>query len=108
MCIVYVYDIIFWARNEDGIHDLEMELRELGVDLEQEDDADGFICVNIERDLKTGLLDMKQIGLIQRVINAVVRILEYQRVNLHLQRISPWARMIMVNRKVGCSSTAAF
>ena len=72
MCIVYVYDIIFWARNEDGIHDLEMELRELGVDLEQEDDADGFICVNIERDLKTGLLDMKQIGLIQRVINAVV------------------------------------
>ena len=35
MCIVYVDDLIFWARDEDDIHDLAMQLRDLGVDLEQ-------------------------------------------------------------------------
>ena len=49
MCIVYVYDLIFWARNEDDIHDLTMKLRELGADLEQDDDASGFLRVNLER-----------------------------------------------------------
>ncbi len=34
MCIVYVDDLIFWARDEDDIHDLAMQLRDLGVDLE--------------------------------------------------------------------------
>ncbi len=35
MCIVYVDDLIFWERDEDDIHDLAMELRDLGMDLEQ-------------------------------------------------------------------------
>ena len=41
--IVYVYDIIFWDRNKDNIYNLVMQFRELGVDLEQEDDAAGFL-----------------------------------------------------------------
>ena len=31
-CIVYVDNLIFWARKKDDIHNLEMNLRELGVD----------------------------------------------------------------------------
>ena len=48
-----------------------MNLRELGVDLEQENDAAGFLGVTLERDEKTGLLEMKQTGLIRQVIEAV-------------------------------------
>ena len=46
-CIVYVDDLIFWARNEDNIHNLEINLRELGVNLDQEDDAVGFLGVTL-------------------------------------------------------------
>ena len=44
----------------------------MGVDLEQEDDSTGFLGVNLERDLKTVLLYMKNAGLIQCIINEVV------------------------------------
>ena len=48
-----------------------MYLRELGVDLEQKDVAAGLLGVNFNGKNKTGLIDMKQIGLIQRVIEAL-------------------------------------
>ena len=63
MCIVYVYDLIFWARNEDDIHDLEMEFQELCVELEQEDGASIFLGVTLKQDLNTGLIDIKQTGI---------------------------------------------
>ena len=71
MCIMYVDDLLFWSRDENDIHTLAMQLRDCGVDLEQEDDAAGFLGVTLERDEITGLLEMKQTGLIQRVIEAV-------------------------------------
>ena len=40
-------DIIFCTKNDDDIHDLAMELQELGVDLEQEDDASVFLGVTL-------------------------------------------------------------
>ena len=43
----------------------------MGVDLEQEDDPYGFLGVTLERDIKTRLLEMKQTGIIQRVIESV-------------------------------------
>ena len=46
-CIVYVDNLLFWARDKNDIHDLAMNLRELGVDLEQEDDAAGFLGVTL-------------------------------------------------------------
>ena len=61
--IVYVDDIIFWARNKDDIHDPEMELQELGIDLEHEYDVAEFTGVTLEQDLKTGLLYMIQNGI---------------------------------------------
>ena len=48
-----------------------MEWQELGVDLEQEYEAAGFMGVTLEQDLKTVILDMKQTGIIQRGIEAV-------------------------------------
>jgi hypothetical protein len=48
-----------------------MRLREEGVDLEQEDDAAGFLGVRLDRDENTGLLEMKQTGLIDRVLEAL-------------------------------------
>ena len=71
MCILFVDDIIFWTRNEDDINNLETELRELGAELEQKDDAAEFMSVTFERYLKTGLLDIKMTGLIQHVIKEV-------------------------------------
>jgi hypothetical protein len=48
-----------------------MQLCELGVNLKQEDYAAGFVGVTLEWDPETGLLEMKQTGLIKRVIKAL-------------------------------------
>ena len=69
--IVYVDDLMFWYRNKDDIHNLEMHLHGLGVDLEQEDDIAGFLVVTLGREIKTGLIEMKQNILIKPVIEAV-------------------------------------
>ena len=70
-CIVYVGNIIIWARNEYDIHNLEMHLQELGVDLGQDDDSAGLLGVTLEQESNTGFIEMKQTGLIQRVVEAV-------------------------------------
>ena len=59
ICVVYVDDLIFWSKDTVAINDSAMQLRELGVDLEQEDDAAGFLGVTLERDPETSLLEMK-------------------------------------------------
>ncbi len=71
MCIVYVDDLIFWSRDVAKINRVAMELCKLGVALEQEDDAAGFLGVKMERDSNTGLLEMTQTGLIERVVEAL-------------------------------------
>ncbi len=69
--IVYVDDIIFWSKDTEDINSSAMQLRELGVNLEQEDDAAGFLEVTLEWDPETGLLEMKQTGLIKQVVKAL-------------------------------------
>ena len=71
MWIFYADDFILWETNDDDIHDLEMEPQDLGVDLEQEYYATGFLGVNLDQDLKTGLLETIQTRLIQRIIESV-------------------------------------
>jgi hypothetical protein len=71
LCVVYVDDLIFWSKDTSAINDSAMQLSELGVDLEQEDDAAGFLGVTLERDPETSLLEMKQTGLIKRIIEAL-------------------------------------
>ncbi len=53
------------------INVVAMALRKLGVDLEQEDDAAGSLGVILDCDGPSGLLGMKQTGLIKRVIEAL-------------------------------------
>jgi len=69
--ITHVDDLIFWARDEADIHNVAMKLCELGVDLEREVDVAGFLGVMMQKDGLAGLLEMKQTGLIQRIIEAV-------------------------------------
>jgi hypothetical protein len=71
ICISYVDDLIFWACNERDIHHIAMKLREVGVDLEQETDAAGFLEIQMERDPDTGLLDMKQERLTLYILEAM-------------------------------------
>jgi hypothetical protein len=71
ICTSYVDDLIFWARDERDIHHIAMELREVGVDLEQETDAAGFLGIWMECDPDTGLLEMKQEGLTLCIIEAM-------------------------------------
>ncbi len=71
MCIVYVDNLIFWSRDVANINRVAMELCKLRVALEQEDDAAGFLGLRMECDSNTGLLEMKQTGLIERVVEAL-------------------------------------
>jgi hypothetical protein len=71
MCIVYVDDLIFWSRDVANIDRVAMELCKLKVALEQEDDVAGFLGVKMECDSNTGLLKMKQTGLIGRVVEVL-------------------------------------
>jgi hypothetical protein len=48
-----------------------MDLQKLSVDLEQEDDAAGFLGVTLDCNASTGLLEMEQTGLIKQVIEAL-------------------------------------
>ncbi len=69
--MVYVDNLIFWSKELPLINRVAMELCELGVDLEQEDNAAGFLGVTLDCDASSGLLEMRQTGLIQRVITAL-------------------------------------
>ena len=71
ICIVYVDDLLFWSKDEEAITQAVLKLCELGVDLEQEDDAAGFLGVTLKRHDESGLLKMRQDGLIDRLIEAL-------------------------------------
>jgi hypothetical protein len=65
ICVVYIVYIIFWSKDTEDINSSAMQLRELGVNLEQEDNTAGFLGVTLERDPEIGFLEMKQTGLIK-------------------------------------------
>jgi hypothetical protein len=71
MCIVYVENLIFWSCDVAKIDRVTVELCKLGVALEQEDDAAGFLGVNFDRDSNTGMIEMNQTGLFDRVVEAL-------------------------------------
>jgi len=71
MCICYVDDLIFWSLENDDIDELANKLIAVGVDLEEEDNAAGFLGVQMERDTETGLLELKQTDLIDRILETM-------------------------------------
>jgi hypothetical protein len=56
ICVVYVNGIIFWIKDTADINSSAMQLHELGVNLEQEDNAAGFLGVMLEWDPETELI----------------------------------------------------
>ena len=48
-----------------------MELREKGVDLEQEDETSGFLGVTLGCDEETSIMEIKQVGLINSVLETL-------------------------------------
>jgi hypothetical protein len=50
------------------INKVGMELCKLGVVLEQEDNAAGFLGVSMEHDSSTGLFELKQTGLMKELL----------------------------------------
>jgi hypothetical protein len=103
MCISYVDDLMFWARDERDIHHIAMKLRKVGVDLEQETDAGGFLGIWIVHDPDTGLLEMKQEGLKLHIIEGM---------GLYLGTVTPkWMpaeAAPMVKDAEGAPATGAF
>ncbi len=71
ICVVYVNDLIFWSREVPQINQVAMKLQDLGIDLEKEDNAAGFLGITLDHDASTCLLEMKQTGLIKQVIKAL-------------------------------------
>ena len=71
IAVMYVDDILMWSTHEDHIYALGELLRAEGVDLEEEDDAAGFLGVKLNKDAKTGQMVMMQEGLIDRIIKAL-------------------------------------
>ncbi len=69
--VIYANDLIFWSEDVPQINQVAKELCEFGVDLEQEDNAAGFLEVTLDCDGLPGLLVMKQMFLIKRVIEAL-------------------------------------
>ena len=45
ICICYVDDLLFWAKDEKDIHNLAMQLCKLGVDLEKMMQQDSLVFV---------------------------------------------------------------
>ena len=59
ICICYVDDLLIRLKDETYISEVAVLLCHSCVDLEQEDDAAGFLQVIIEHN-ESGLLEMKQ------------------------------------------------
>ena len=72
MCICYVDDLIFWSLDEADIDELGNQMISVGVALEQESDAVGFLGVRMELSQTTGLAELKKTVLIDRVIEPLV------------------------------------
>ena len=70
IAVAYVDDLLFWAKDEADIVALTEKLRAKGLLLEPEDDAAGFLGVRLHKHAD-GRIEMKQTGLIDRVIEAI-------------------------------------
>ena len=75
VCLCYVDDCLFFATNETLISNKIELLREkgdneYGFQLEIEDDVAGFLGILIDKSNKEGYIELKQEGLIKRILSA--------------------------------------
>jgi hypothetical protein len=68
ICIVYVDDTLLYAKNRADIDAVIAKLKKLGMLLDPEDDASGFLGVDIRKNHKTGEITLSQPGLIKKIL----------------------------------------
>ena len=71
ICVCFVDNILFWARDQNDICKIAMLMRKPKVDLEQKDDEAGFAGVVLEHNADTDLINMQQTNLTDRGILSV-------------------------------------
>ena len=75
IAVIVVDDILMWSRNEESIASLGINLRQRGVDLEEESDSAGFLGIDMKRVQLEGdegvKIVMTQKGLIDRILVAL-------------------------------------
>ena len=69
ICLSYVDDTLWFSPRQEYIDEAMNQLREVGMDLEKEDDVAGFLGVHLERQGTS--IKLTQKGLIKRVIEAL-------------------------------------
>ena len=70
ICLVYVDDCLFFSRSQKDIDDSIEAIRACGMELNKEDDAAGFLGVQIEKK-SNGTISLTQTGLTDRIIEAL-------------------------------------
>ena len=69
ICLTYVDDCIFFAKDAKDIEEAISKLRDNGMKLEKEDDVSGFLGVHIERNGQE--IKLTQKGLIKKIIETL-------------------------------------
>ena len=70
ICLVYVDDTLFYAKDVKDIDEVIAGLRKAQMDLEEESDVAGFLGVHIKNN-SNGTIELTQTGLIDRIIKAL-------------------------------------
>jgi hypothetical protein len=72
ICLFYVDDTLLFARSQVGIEAVVQGLKNLGMNLEEEDDVAGFLGVLVRRHPGTNpTIELLQTGLIQRIVDTL-------------------------------------
>jgi hypothetical protein len=72
ICLVYVDDTLMFAQTQSDIESIVKGLKNLGMDLEEEDSVAGFLGVLIQRHSDNSpTIELLQTGLIQRIADAL-------------------------------------
>ena len=69
--LCYVDDCLMYAKSPQDLQDLLTEMRAIGLQLDEEGNAEGFLGVDIQRDEATGTITLTQVGLIKRILTAL-------------------------------------
>ena len=71
ICLVYVDDTLFFAKDEAEIEKVLKMLEKLDLTFTREDDVAGFLGVHIRRNAANGEIELTQVGLTDRIIEAL-------------------------------------
>jgi hypothetical protein len=97
---VYLDDTLLFARHQDHIGAVVTGIKQLGMDLEEEDDVAGFLGLLVQHHTN-GTIELLQTGLIPRIIDAL------QIPHLHVKRAAAKGG-VLGNDRDGVPSNGTF